>query len=99
MRNSTKKEEEVQHAHLIREDPKPAHHSERSRVWRWRIEPGMEEAFRDLLGWLLSSQRNAEMETADRSLGRTNTGGNGRLVAPHPDSSADNYVSAAGLRR
>jgi hypothetical protein len=84
---------------LIREDPKPAHHSERGRVWRWRIEPGMEEAFQDLLGWLLSSQRNAEMETADRSLGRTNTGGNGRLMARHPDGSADDCVAATGFRR
>ncbi len=34
------------------------------RTWRWRIEPGMEEAFRDLLGWLLSSQQGAPAEMA-----------------------------------
>jgi hypothetical protein len=34
------------------------------RIWQWKVEPGMEDAFDDLLGWLLSSQRNTEAETA-----------------------------------
>jgi len=34
------------------------------RVWRWRVEPGMEDAFEDLLGWLLSGQRDAIVEKA-----------------------------------
>ena len=34
------------------------------RVWQWKVEPGMEDAFDDLLGWLLSSQRETEVETA-----------------------------------
>jgi len=36
----------------------------KSRVWRWKVEPGMEDAFDDLLGWMLSSQRDTETETA-----------------------------------
>ena len=34
------------------------------RTWRWQVEPGMEDAFQDLLGWMLPSQRGAEIETA-----------------------------------
>ena len=34
------------------------------RVWQWKVEPGMEDAFDDLRGWLLSSQRDTEVETA-----------------------------------
>ena len=33
------------------------------RGWQWKVEPGMEDAFDDLLGWLLSSQRDTEVET------------------------------------
>ena len=36
-----------------------------NRPWRWCIEPGMEEAFRDLLGWFLPSQRDAEVQRDD----------------------------------
>ena len=35
------------------------------RVWRWRIEPGKEEAFRDLLGSMLPSWGRAERETTN----------------------------------
>jgi len=38
-------------------------HTER-RIWNWKVEPGMEDAFDDLLGWLLSSQRDAPTESA-----------------------------------
>ena len=34
------------------------------RVWQWKVEPGMEDAFDDLRGWLLSSQRDTEVERA-----------------------------------
>lgn len=88
----------MQQTHLIRENPKSARAMERGRVWRWRIEPDMEEAFQELLGWLLSGQRNAEMETVDRPLGSMNSGGNGRLVPRYPDGSTGNDVSAASLR-
>ncbi len=40
------------------------HQNGNSRTWRWSVEPGMEDAFQDLLGWMLPSQRNAEIETA-----------------------------------
>jgi hypothetical protein len=39
---------------------RPARHP-----WRWRIEPGMEEAFRDLQRWLLAGQRDAEVQRDD----------------------------------
>jgi len=32
-----------------------------SRRWSWRIEPGMEEAFRDLQRWFLPGHREAEI--------------------------------------
>ena len=34
--------------------------------WRWRIEPGMEESFRYLLGWLIPS-RNGEVDGGSSS--------------------------------
>ena len=34
------------------------------RIWQWKVEPGMEDAFDDLRGWLLSSQRETEVERA-----------------------------------
>jgi hypothetical protein len=36
----------------------------RKRRWQWRVEPGMEGTFGSLLGWLLSSQRDAKVEMA-----------------------------------
>ena len=37
----------------------------KTRTWHWKVEPGMEDAFDDLQGWLLSSQASAEIETTD----------------------------------
>jgi len=61
-------------AAAIREDEmrrllteREARQEERSREprrWRWRVEPGKEEAFEHLRGWLLRSQRDAPVETA-----------------------------------
>jgi len=45
-----------------------------TRTWRWKVEPGMEDAFHDLQGWLLSSQRDAEIETADMERARLSAG-------------------------
>lgn len=59
------KEEEMQRDQVISETGKQAQQNRNGRAWRWRIEPGMEDAFQDLLGWQLSSQRDAEMETAN----------------------------------
>lgn len=59
------KEEEMQRDEVISEAGEQAQQNRNGRAWRWRIEPGMEEAFQDLLGWQLSSQRDAEMETAN----------------------------------
>jgi hypothetical protein len=59
------KEKKMQQAHVISEAREQAQRNGNGQAWRWRVEPGMEEAFRDLLGWMLSSQRDAEMETAN----------------------------------
>jgi len=41
------------------------------RTWHWKVEPGMEDAFHDLQAWLLSSQRDAEIETANKPAGNS----------------------------
>lgn len=59
------KEEEIRRADLVSEAREQTQQRRNGRSWHWRIEPGMEEAFQDLLGWMLPSQRDAEMETAN----------------------------------
>jgi len=58
------KEEEAERLRLLSELPRRARQGGNARAWRWRIEPGMGEAFRDLLGWFLPSQQGAASETA-----------------------------------
>ena len=58
------KEEEAERLRLLAELPRRARPGGNARAWRWRIEPGMGEAFRDLLGWFLPSQQEAASETA-----------------------------------
>jgi hypothetical protein len=58
------KEEEAERLRLLSELPRQARPVGNGRAWRWRIEPGMGEAFRDLLGWFLPSQQEAASETA-----------------------------------
>jgi hypothetical protein len=62
------REEEIQRLQLVSEARKQAPQSRNegrnARTWRWHVEPGMEDAFQDLLGWMLPSQRNAGTETA-----------------------------------
>jgi hypothetical protein len=60
-------EEERQRAPVISDSPAGAQENGNGRAWRWRVEPGMEDAFQDLLGWMLPGQRGAEVETASRS--------------------------------
>jgi len=43
----------------------------KTRIWSWKVEPGMEDAFDDLLGWMLSGQRDTEVETAAVSPGKS----------------------------
>ena len=43
----------------------------KTRIWRWKVEPGVEGAFDDLLGWMLSSQRDTEVEAAAVSPGNS----------------------------
>jgi len=58
------KQEEIR-APVISDSPARAEQPGNGRAWRWQVEPGMEDAFQDLLGWMLPSQRGAEVETAD----------------------------------
>lgn len=61
------REEEVQQTLLVSEALRQRDRDSDGREWRWRVEPGMEEAFQDLLGWMMSSQKDAKIETAASS--------------------------------
>jgi hypothetical protein len=54
------REREAERARLVSE----ARRQTRQDAWQWRVESGMDGAFRNLLGWLLSSQRDAPVEPA-----------------------------------
>jgi hypothetical protein len=82
------KAEERRRAHLISEAREQAQHSRNGRAWHWRIEPGMEDAFQDLQGWLLSSQRDAEMETANSPPGPSVSAGSEADPKCEPQPSA-----------
>jgi hypothetical protein len=58
------KREEGERLRLVSEAQRLARQDGTARAWRWNVEPGMEGAFRSLLGWLLSSQREASADTA-----------------------------------
>jgi transposase len=58
------KREEGDRLRLVSEARRQSRQDGTARAWRWNIEPGMEGAFRHLLGWLLSSQREAPAEMA-----------------------------------
>jgi hypothetical protein len=38
------------------------------RLWRWRVEPGMEEAFHHLWGWMVPSDPEAVEEPVEAML-------------------------------
>lgn len=56
--------EEARRCHLAEQAAQSRNGENKKRPWRWRVEPGMEQAFGSLLGWLLSSQRQAKVEVA-----------------------------------
>jgi hypothetical protein len=58
------REREAEQGRLVSEARRQARQDGATRGWSWRVEPGMDGAFRNLLGWLLSSQRDAPVETA-----------------------------------
>jgi hypothetical protein len=58
------RENGTQPARLLSEASSETGQDDKGRIWRWQVEPGMEDALQDLLGWLLSGQRDAEIETA-----------------------------------
>lgn len=65
------REEDVRRFRLESEARRHVAHDGKRRVWRWQVEPGMEEAFQDLLGWFLPSQRHVEMATEEASARRS----------------------------
>jgi len=67
------KDGQIQQAHATLETAEQAQQNANGRAWRWRVEPGMEDAFQDLLGWMLPGQRGAEIETAISSGGSSAT--------------------------
>ncbi len=56
--------EEGRRARLAAEAVRSAERAGKKGRWQWHVEPGMEGVFGSLLGWLLSSQREAEVEMA-----------------------------------
>ena len=72
----------------VSDPPAVAQESGNGRAWRWRVEPGMEEAFQDLLGWMLPSQRGAEVETASSPPEPSAPVTAEQLTAPDPQPSA-----------
>jgi hypothetical protein len=56
------REREAERARLVSEARRQAQQDGTHRAWQWRVESGMDGAFRNLLGWLLSSQRDAPVE-------------------------------------
>ena len=54
------REREAQRARLV----SAARRQAQQDAWQWRVESGMDGAFRNLLGWLLSSQRDAPVQPA-----------------------------------
>ena len=69
---------EIQQAQATLETTEQAQQNGNGRAWRWRVEPGMENAFQDLLGWMLPGQRGAEIETVTSS----GTGGSSTTAIP-----------------
>lgn len=67
------KREEAERFRLVSEARRQSRQDGAARAWRWNIEPGMEGAFRSLLGWLLSSQREAPVETSSPVQAETTT--------------------------
>ena len=60
----TAREREAERDRLVSEARRQVRQDGTARGWLWRVEPGMEGAFRNLLGWLLSGQRGAPAELA-----------------------------------
>ena len=77
------KEKEAQRLRLVSEARRSAVEDGSARAWRWRVEPGMEEAFEGLQSWLLPSQREATVETAALAERAARPGEEVRSGAPH----------------
>lgn len=59
----TEREREVARLATVREAQRASRPSARPTAgWAWRVEPGMEEVFRSLRGWLLSGVDTGQVE-------------------------------------
>ena len=76
------KEEETERLRLASDARRGAGEGKSARGWRWRTEPGMEEAFEDLQGWLLSSQQEVPEEMTAPYQGAVQPGEGPCLGAP-----------------
>lgn len=56
--------EEARQARLAKQAARSTASERKNSRWQWRVEPGMEGVFGSLLGWFLSSEREANVETA-----------------------------------
>ena len=91
--NLRTKREEAERLRLVSEARRQVRQDGTSRAWRWNVEPGMEEAFRNLLGWLLSSQREAPAETASTGQAEAST----TARAPAPSATGGDSVRCCGF--
>ena len=62
------REDEVRRL-LIESEARRKERASEQRVWLWRVEPGMEETFENLRGWLLHGARHAPVEMTALSRG------------------------------
>jgi hypothetical protein len=81
------KRQDAERLRLVSEARRQARQDGTARSWRWNVEPGMEDAFRHLLGWLLSSQREAPAETA--SAGQAEATATAHVPTPLAATSGD----------
>ena len=85
--NVRTKREETERLRLVSEARRQVRQDGTARAWRWRFEPGMDGAFRSLLGWLLSSQQDVPVETAP--IGQAEATTTAQVPAPLAASGGD----------
>ena len=74
------REREAEQGRLVSQARREARQDGPTRGWSWRVEPGMDGAFRNLVGWLLSSQRDPPVEPASPA--------NGQAASAAPEQTA-----------
>ena len=87
--NLRTKREEADRLRLVSDARRQVRQDGTARAWRWRVEPGMDGAFRSLLGWLLSSQRDAPVETPSTGQAEATTAA--QVPAPLAETGGDSF--------